>query len=88
MNRIGTEVMALLSYDIFRQLSEGRVLSLVKFHTFTQYLLMNGIAFDTSFSPGSAREAAAVEITIIINPTTTLKLDLDLEPGGTQFTPQ
>lgn len=43
------------------------------------------IPFELVFTPGTRQAAAKAELTIQINPATTVNLVINLEPGGTIF---
>lgn len=81
------QIMTLFSWDIFRQMANNQVIPLYKFNLITNMLVDNGIPFDVSFTPGTRKEAAALQITIHINPTSTLVYVVSLEQGATAFTP-
>ncbi|MFZ5352501.1 MAG: hypothetical protein ACOZCL_07195 [Bacillota bacterium] len=51
----------------------------------TCLLMKAGIPYDTSFSPGTRRVSAAVQLTIHISPTVRLVFVINLESGGSVF---
>ena len=62
-------------------------LSILKFNLLTNMLVNSNIPFDVSFDSGTRKEAAALQLTVHINPSTTLVFVVQLEPGASAFTP-
>lgn len=81
------QIMALFSMDLFRQIAANEQVSIYKFNMFTSLLINNGIPYDVSYASGTRKEAPALQLTIHINPTTTLVFAIALAPGSTSFTP-
>ena len=82
-----SQITTLFTYDLFRQLANNEALPLYKFNLVTNLLTENNIPFDVSFTSGTRKQAAALQLTIHINPTATLVFVVQLEPGSTAFTP-
>jgi len=82
-----SQIMSLFSIDIFRQVMCGEPISMCKFNLLISLLMSAGIPYDTSFVAGTRKEAASVQLTIHINPTTTLVFVIPLGLGSTAFTP-
>ena len=87
MSLFDSQIMSVLSLDLFRQIANSGEVSLCKVNLFTAMLINNGIPYDLSFVPGTRKEAPAIQLTIHINPTATLVLVVPLAPGSTAFTP-
>ncbi len=81
-------ILTIFSLDLFKQMVANENISLLKLNTFTTILISNNIPFDISFSNGTRRDAPGIELTIYINPTTTLVINVDLGPGGSVYTNQ
>ena len=81
------QIMSLFSVDIFRQIMNGEPISMCKFNILTSLLISAGISYDVSFVAGSRKEAPAIQLTIHVNPTTTLVFVVPLGLGSTVFTP-
>ena len=87
MSLFDNQILSLFSLDVFRQIGASDQFSLCKLNLLTSMLMNNGIPYDISFVPGTRKEAAAVQLTIHINPTATLVFAIPLEPGSTVFGP-
>jgi hypothetical protein len=81
------QLMSLFSWDIFRQMAANQAISLCKFNLVTNMLVERNIPFDVSFSSGTRKAAAALQLTVHINPSSTLVYVVQLEPGASAFTP-
>ncbi|AQS59923.1 hypothetical protein [Desulforamulus ferrireducens] len=79
------ELEFLLASDAFKNILNADVIKLCQLNAVLALLVKVGIPFDLAYSPGTRREAAAIELVVFINPTTTLNSVLDLEPGGSIF---
>jgi hypothetical protein len=81
------QLLSLFSWDVFRQMAARQAIPLCKFNLITNMLVDNNIPFEVSFSPGTRKAAAALQLTVHINPTSTMVYVVQLEPGSTAFTP-
>jgi len=81
------QIATLFSFSIFAKMLNNVPISVYEFNLVTNYLITIGIPFDVSFVPGTRKEAAALQLTIHINPTRTEVIVVTLEPGATTFTP-
>lgn len=79
------ELEFLLASDAFKCIIDADVIKLCQLNAVLALLVKVGIPFDLSFSPGTRRIAAAIELVVYINPTTTLNFVLDLEAGSSIF---
>jgi len=87
MDLLDTQLTALHTNALFRRIASNQPVSLYEFDTVTNFLICLGIPYDISFVPGTRKEAAALQLTIHINPTRTEVIVVALEPGSTVFTP-
>jgi len=87
MSNFDGQIAALFSWDIFRKISNNQPISLQQFSLVMQVLVMNGLPFDIAFVPGNRKAAAALQLTIHVNPTATMAFVVALEPGASVFTP-
>ena len=62
-------------------------LSLVEFNILAGVLISNNIPFDTAFAAGTRKNPPSLQLTIHINPSSTLVLVVALEPGSSVFSP-
>ncbi|WP_026476338.1 hypothetical protein [Alkaliphilus transvaalensis] len=79
------EVLTLLSTDLFKKILGAGNLPLVQLNAVLALLIKSRIPFDLEYSPGTRRIAAGLNLSIYINPTTTLSFTIPLEEGGTVF---
>ncbi|MDO7788253.1 hypothetical protein [Desulforamulus aquiferis] len=79
------EIEFLLASDTFRALLCTDAIQISQLNAVVVLLIKAGIPFDISYSPGTRRLSAAAELTIFINPTTTLNFTLSFEAGGSIF---
>lgn len=81
------QIMTLFSWDIFRQIMNGEQISPCRFNILTNMLLSSNIDFDISFDSGTRKQAPALQLTIHVNPTSTMVFVVPLSSGSTSFTP-
>lgn len=79
------EIGIILSSEIFQKLVNANFIKIKQLNAAVALLIKAGIPFNLIFSPGTRREAAAAELVIYINPTTTINFILNFEPGGSIF---
>ena len=84
---LDNQIRTLFSLDLFRQMTANQRIPLCQFNIITNLLVENNIPFDISFSSGTRKAAAALQLTIHVNPTATLAYVIALEEGATAFTP-
>ena len=87
MSLLDNQIMSLLSWDICRQIAAGESITPIKFNMLCSMLISANIPYDVSFVPGNRKTAPALQLTIHINPTSTLALVCQLAPGASVFTP-
>lgn len=81
------QIRTLFTWDLFRQIANNESLTLFQFNALTGLLVENGVSFDVSYVSGSRKTAAALQLTIHVNPTFTMVFVVQLEPGASAFTP-
>ena len=81
------QMACLFASELFARLTDNLPVSLLQFNLVTNYLVALGVPYDVSYVPGTRKEAAALQLTIHINPTRTEVLVVSLQPGSTTFTP-
>ncbi len=79
------ELIAILASEAFTKLGRSDSFKLVEVYAIISLLVKACIPFTLSYSPGTRRLAAAMDITININPSTVLKYTINLEAGGSVF---
>lgn len=80
---------SLLSLDIIKTLLRVNTMEVSRFNTVIALLIKAGIPFDVEFNPGTRRTVSAAQLTIYINPTTTLVFTFEFEEGAIpSFSPQ
>jgi hypothetical protein len=84
---LDTQIAALFSFDAFRRLLLNEPVSLIQFNIMTDALVARNIPFDVSFVSGTRKQAAALQLTVHINPSATMVFVVALEPGSTTFAP-
>lgn len=85
MRDIVNELQILLTTEVFNALKNNDFIKFQQLSAAQSLLMKLGIPYDLSFSPGSPRKAAGVELTIFIKPTVTLQFVFSFEAGGTIF---
>lgn len=80
------QFMDLFSMELFRQVYYNDGVTLLIFNAFTSLLIQYGIPFDTSYDPGNRKNAPGIELTIFVSPTSKMVINIDLGPGGSEFT--
>jgi hypothetical protein len=85
MNTVNDKLVNILSSEVFRTALTGNLLQIEKLNVLLLLLIQARIPFDLTYSPGTRRLAAAANLTIYINPTTSLSFTISLEPGGSIF---
>jgi len=82
-----TQVSSLLSGALFRKILNNEQITLFEYNFLTGQLINNNIPFDTAFVSGTRKNPASLQLTIHLNPTTTLVFVIALEPGSSVFSP-
>lgn len=85
MRDIANELQILLTTEVFKALKNSEFIQFQQLTAAQSLLIKLGIPFDVDFSPGTNRKAAAVELTVYINPSVKIQFILSFESGGTIF---
>lgn len=85
MSNFSKNIHTLLTSELFINLLNSQSVKLKELFALINILIKAEIPFDLSYSPGTRREAEAIELSIFINPTTTIDFVITLEPGGSIF---
>ncbi len=83
--KIGKDILKILSSEAFQKLTNNDAAKIAELNIVIRLLIKLQIPFDVSFSPGTRRTAAAVELTIYINPSTTIDFVISLDSGSGTF---
>ena len=87
MSTFDNQITSLFSLDTFRRMAHNQPISLYQFSSIMQMLVNINLPFDISFTSGTRKTAAALQLTIHVNPTATMVMVVALEPGASAFTP-
>ncbi|MCL2360293.1 MAG: hypothetical protein FWC73_00585 [Defluviitaleaceae bacterium] len=82
-----SHISTLLSGTLFRKIMNNEHLNPLEFNFLTGVLINNNIPFDTAFAAGTRKNPASIQLTIHINPSASLVLVTNLEPGSSVFSP-
>jgi len=82
-----SHLSGLLSGTLFKKIFNNEQLTLFEYNVLMGLLINNNIPFDTAFVSGTRKNPASLQLTIHVNPTTTLVLVITLEPGSSVFSP-
>ena len=82
-----SHLSGLLSGTLFKKIFNNEQLTLFEYNVLMGLLINNNIPFDTAFVSGTRKNPASLQLTIHVNPTTTLVLVIALEPGSSVFSP-
>ncbi len=85
MGKFDEELIALLSTDLFLNLINSGKIKINQIFTLQRLLIKADIPFDFQFSPGTRRASSGAQFIIFLNPSTSIKLDISFESGGTIF---
>lgn len=83
---INRELLTILSTDVFRKIANNELIRVRQLNAAITLLIRARIPFDLTFSPGTRRAASAADLTIYVNPTTTINFTIAFETGGSIFT--
>lgn len=82
-----SQIALLYTNALFIRMASNEPITIFEFNTITNWLIAAGIPYDVSFVSGTRKQAAALQLTIHINPTRTEVFVVSLAPGSTAFTP-
>ena len=81
------QISTLLSGRLLQKILNNEPLSFVEYNILATSLVAANIPFDTSFTSGTRKAAASIQITIHINPSATFVFVISLEQGSSPFSP-
>lgn len=84
-NNINNELNTLLSSQLLTRLALSKNMRIAELDAIIAILIKTKIPFDVQYSPGTRRLAESAQLTIYINPTTTISFNLNLETGPSLF---
>jgi len=85
ISRASKDLETILGADLFKSLLNNDVLKLVQLQAIISILIKACIDFDLTFSGGTRRSATELELTVFINPTTSISFVISLEAGRSIF---
>jgi len=77
----------MLSGTLFRKILNNEQITLFEYNSLMGMLINANIPFDTAFASGTRKNPASLQLTVHLNPSTTLVLVIALEPGSSVFSP-
>ncbi|MFU0799395.1 MAG: hypothetical protein ACFWUE_01820 [Xylanivirga thermophila] len=81
------DIYEILSADIFKLLINNNTVQITQLNAAITLLIKNGIPFDVVFTPGTRRTEPQAELTIYINPNTTITFTMGFGSGTFMFSP-
>lgn len=79
------ELLTILTSELFSKVYSSSNLKIAEFDALITLLIKAKIPFDTSYSPGTRRESEAAQLTVYINPNTTLNFTINFQGGESIF---
>lgn len=79
------ELLAILATDVFKSILGNQLQPIAKINAAIALLVKTGIPFDLSYSPGTRRVSPGFELTVYINPSTTIVFNIAVDNGQTIF---
>jgi hypothetical protein len=86
MNDISKELSTILASEAFTRLVNSKNMKIAEFDAIVALLIKLKIPFDVEYDPGNRRTAETAELSIFINPTTTLSFVISFQSGSSLFT--
>ncbi|MCL2358120.1 MAG: hypothetical protein FWC70_13370, partial [Defluviitaleaceae bacterium] len=81
------QISSMLSGTLFRKILNNEPITLFEYNALTGMLINANVPFDASFASGTRKNPASLQLTIHLNPSTTLVSVISLEPGASVFSP-
>lgn len=85
MDGANKDLITILTSEAFSSLASSRNIKIAEFDAIIALLIKVRIPFDVEYSPGTRRLAESAQLTIYINPTTTLNFTFSFQGGGSLF---
>lgn len=83
--KLTRELQVILGTDVFKCIINNDLLKINQLQAAIALLIKAGIDFNLEFYSGTDRNSAVVELTIFLNPTTTIDFTVTLEGCGNFF---
>ncbi len=80
---MNNEIMQILASQAFQKIFCLDFLTIAQFNALCTLLIKNNIDFDTTYNAGTRRDEPSLQVTIYINPNTSINYTFD---GGVQST--
>ena len=84
---LDTQISTLFSGRLLQKILNNEPISLIEYNFLTSTLVARNIPFDAAFQPGTRKAAAALQLTVHINPSANFVIIISLEPGSNAFSP-
>jgi len=81
------QLATLFSFDAFQRMAKNEQLNQYQINMIFNSLMTLDIPFDVSFVSGTRKGAQSLQLTIHLNPSSTLVYVITLEPGASVFSP-
>lgn len=85
ISRASKDLETILGANLFKSLINNDVLKLAQLQAIISILIKACVDFDLTFTCGTRRTATGLELTVYINPSTTISFIISLEAGSTAF---
>jgi len=82
---IKKEVLSILSTQTFQRILNNDIIRIGELNAAIALLIKAEIPFDVEYSPGTRRLSPAAELTIYINPSTTINFTINFGAAGSFF---
>jgi hypothetical protein len=79
------ELLTILATDVFKSIIGNQLQPLAKINAAIALLVKTGIPFTLSYSPGTRRVSPGFELTVFINPSTSLVFHIAVDHEQTIF---
>ncbi len=83
MENINKHLLKILSTDVFQALLNNNIIKVEQLLSIIRLLTIKNIGYDLTFSPGTNRSYPLIELSIYVNPSTTLDFEIELDNGCT-----
>jgi len=85
MDGFNNELITLLTSQAFSNIANSKNVKIAEFDAIIAILIKARIPFDVEYSPGTRRLAESAQLTIYINPSTTLNFTFNFQGGSSLF---
>ena len=81
------QISTVFSSGVLRKVLNNQQISMIEYSILIGTLVGHNIPFESAFVSGTRKNAASFQLTIHINPSTSLVLVVALEPGASVYSP-